>query len=62
VGRITVIVSPGAKRTEIVDRQGDAWKLRLGVAMRTKRFAAFSRTRFRWTNEMSQSSRGVAPA
>jgi uncharacterized protein len=32
VGRITVIVSPGAKRTEIVGRQGDAWKLRVAAA------------------------------
>ncbi|MDQ3994034.1 MAG: DUF167 domain-containing protein, partial [Actinomycetota bacterium] len=32
VGRITVIVSPGAKRTEIVGREGDAWRLRVAAA------------------------------
>jgi uncharacterized protein (TIGR00251 family) len=31
VGRIAVVVSPGAKRTEIVGRQGDAWKLRVAA-------------------------------
>jgi uncharacterized protein (TIGR00251 family) len=29
VGRIAVVVSPGAKRSEVVGRQGDAWKLRV---------------------------------
>ncbi len=27
-----MIVSPGAKRTEIVGRQGDAWRLRVAAA------------------------------
>ena len=32
VGRITVIVSPGARRTEIVGRHGEGWKLRVTAA------------------------------
>jgi uncharacterized protein (TIGR00251 family) len=31
VGRIAVVVSPGAKRSEVVGRQGDAWKLRVAA-------------------------------
>ena len=31
VGRITVIVSPGAARSEIVGRYGDAWKVRVAA-------------------------------
>jgi uncharacterized protein len=31
VGRIAVIVTPGARRTELVGRQGDAWKLRVSA-------------------------------
>jgi uncharacterized protein (TIGR00251 family) len=31
VGRIDVVVSPGAKRSEIVGRQGDAWKVRVAA-------------------------------
>ena len=27
MGRIAVVVSPGARRTELVVRQGDAWKV-----------------------------------
>ena len=32
VGRISVVVSPGARRSELVGRQGDAWKLRVAAA------------------------------
>jgi uncharacterized protein YggU (UPF0235/DUF167 family) len=32
VGRIAVVVSPGAKRSEVVGRQGEAWKLRVTAA------------------------------
>jgi uncharacterized protein YggU (UPF0235/DUF167 family) len=32
VGRISVVVSPGARRTELVGRQGDAWKVRVAAA------------------------------
>jgi uncharacterized protein len=32
VGRIAVVVSPGARRTELVGRQGDAWKVRVAPA------------------------------
>ena len=31
VGRVTVIVSPGAARTELVGRHGDAWKVRVAA-------------------------------
>ena len=31
VGRITVVVSPGARRTELAGRQGDAWKVRVAA-------------------------------
>jgi uncharacterized protein (TIGR00251 family) len=31
VGRIAVVVSPGAKGSEIVGRHGDAWKLRVAA-------------------------------
>ena len=31
MGRIAVVVSPGAKRSEVVGRQGDAWKLRVAA-------------------------------
>ena len=31
MGRIAVVVSPGAKRSAIVGRQGDAWKLRVAA-------------------------------
>jgi uncharacterized protein (TIGR00251 family) len=31
VGRVTVIVSPGAARSEIVGRHGDAWKVRVAA-------------------------------
>jgi hypothetical protein len=31
VGRFAVVVSPGAKRSEVVGRQGDAWKLRVAA-------------------------------
>jgi uncharacterized protein (TIGR00251 family) len=31
VGRIAVVVSPGAKRSEVVGRRGDAWKLRVAA-------------------------------
>jgi len=31
VGRIAVVVSPGAKRGQVVGRQGDAWKLRVAA-------------------------------
>ena len=31
VGRISVVVSPGARRTELVGRQGDAWKARVAA-------------------------------
>lgn len=32
VGRISVVVSPGARRSELVGRQGDAWKVRVAAA------------------------------
>jgi len=32
VGRISVVVSPRARRSELVGRQGDAWKLRVAAA------------------------------
>jgi uncharacterized protein (TIGR00251 family) len=32
VGRIAVVVSPGARRSELVGRQGDAWKVRVAAA------------------------------
>jgi len=32
MGRIGVVVSPGARRTELVGRQGDAWKVRVAAA------------------------------
>ena len=32
VGRISVVVSPGASRSELVGRQGDAWKVRVAAA------------------------------
>jgi uncharacterized protein len=31
VARITVAVSPGAKRTELVGRHGDGWKARVAA-------------------------------
>lgn len=31
MGRIAVVVSPGARRTELVGRQGDAWKVRVAA-------------------------------
>ena len=31
MGRITVVVSPGAARSEIVGRHGDAWKVRVAA-------------------------------
>jgi uncharacterized protein len=31
VARITVTVSPGAKRTELVGRHGDGWRARVAV-------------------------------
>ena len=31
MGRIAVVVSPGAKRSAVVGRQGDAWKLRVAA-------------------------------
>jgi uncharacterized protein len=31
VARITVTVSPGAKRTELVGRHGDGWKARVAA-------------------------------
>ena len=31
VARVTVIVSPGAPRTDLVGRHGDAWKLRVAA-------------------------------
>jgi uncharacterized protein len=31
VGRITVVVSPGAARSEIVGPHGDAWKVRVAA-------------------------------
>jgi len=31
VGRTAVVVSPGARRTELVGRQGDAWKVRVAA-------------------------------
>jgi uncharacterized protein (TIGR00251 family) len=31
VARITVVVSPGAKRTELVGRHGDGWKARVAA-------------------------------
>ena len=31
MGRIAVVVSPGAKRNEVVGRQGEAWKLRVAA-------------------------------
>jgi uncharacterized protein (TIGR00251 family) len=31
VGRIAVVVSPGARRSELVGRQGDAWKARVAA-------------------------------
>jgi uncharacterized protein (TIGR00251 family) len=30
--RITITVSPGAARTELVGRHGDGWKVRVGAA------------------------------
>ena len=32
VGRIAVVVSPGARTTELVGRHGDAWKVRVAAA------------------------------
>ena len=32
MGRIAVIVAPGARATELVGRQGGAWKLRVAAA------------------------------
>jgi hypothetical protein len=32
VGRIAVVVSPGARTTELVGRHGDAWKVRVVAA------------------------------
>jgi uncharacterized protein len=31
VARITVTVSPGAKRTELIGRHGDGWKARIAA-------------------------------
>jgi uncharacterized protein (TIGR00251 family) len=32
MARVAVIVSPGARRSEIVGRHGEAWKVRVAVA------------------------------
>ncbi len=32
MGRIAVVVSPGARTTELVGRHGDAWKVRVAAA------------------------------
>jgi uncharacterized protein (TIGR00251 family) len=32
VGRIAVVVAPGAARTELVGRHGEAWKVRVAAA------------------------------
>jgi uncharacterized protein (TIGR00251 family) len=32
VGRIVVTISPGARRSELVGRHGDAWKFRIAAA------------------------------
>jgi uncharacterized protein (TIGR00251 family) len=31
MGRIAVVVAPGAKRTELVGRHGDGWKIRVAA-------------------------------